>query len=395
MFKKDFWITFGVAFILAMIVQNIFFSPSQESEQAPIAVETGALMAEPLKGGYDKGEAVSLKIKAASGSTIQLAVGCPAFPFDITKNGTAFDPAPTPYSCEGVPATLDITSEESLVPLEKWTSQVFTTPGDYVLTLKDTDQHPVGTTEVRINDGNFFGDTWHTLFTRPIYNLLIFLSVSLGNNLGFGIIMLTLLARMLLLIPTHRAMESQRAMQKIQPRLKEIQTKHKGDQQRISMETMQIMKDNKVNPVGSCLPLLFQFPILLALFFVIQQGGSASYAVHLYEPLRAVNVVDIQTTLFGLLDLTKPEIFVLPISLALLQFWQLKMSFKKAKAAAPQQKTAEGMPDISQINNVMTYALPVFIAVAAFSLPAGVAVYWLISTFFSIGQQFIVNKERM
>lgn len=393
MFKKDFWITFAIAFGLALLIQNFFF-PHQTQQQAPVETETGGLVVETVKSGYDLGEAVALKVHNEGSGSIMLPLSCPEFPFSVSLDGKdiPFD-GNTSYHCEDFPTSLEVEKTPQLISLEPWTSELFKTPGEYTITVTDS----TGTTTtgtVHINEGNFIGNIWHLLFTRPIYNLLIIIAHTFGNSLGMGIVLLTILARLLLLIPTQRAMESQRAMQKIQPKLKELQAKYKNDQQHLSMETMQLMKENKVNPMGSCLPLLFQFPILLALFLVIRQGGSVSYAVHLYPPLAHIQVSEISHIFLGMLNLTQPEIYVLPITLALLQFWQLRMSFKRVQNG-PKQQTPSGMPDVSQINTVMTYALPAFIAIAAFSLPSGVALYWLISTLFSIGQQFVVNRERL
>src|SRR5688500_10691403 len=87
---------------------------------------------------------------------------------------------------------------------------------------------------------------------------------------GVAIILLTLAVRILLLPLSIKQTRSQREMQRIMPEIKVIQKKHKGDRQKINEETMKLYKEHGVNPLGGCLPLLMQFPILIALYYVIR-----------------------------------------------------------------------------------------------------------------------------
>ncbi len=388
MFKKDFWITFALACLLTWGFMT-FFSPQQQN---PLPSTASGVVLEPFKKEFGLGESVMLKAHILSGTTLtSLDLECPGEPFTITKNGETLS-ATTSYSCEGR-TTLELSETPKIIDLDLWTRDLFKEPGQYLVSL-DQGGYQAATT-VTIKADGFFGGIWNTVLAHPIYNLLIFLTTILGNDMGWAIVALTILIRLLLLIPNQKALESQKAMQKVQPKMREIQEKYKGDQQRISMETMQLMKEHKVSPFGSCLPMLFQIPILLALFLVIQQGRSLAYGAHLYDPLQHVNILDINHIFLGILDLSKPEIFVLPLLLAGLQYLQLRMSFAKMNKAKPQAPKDPNMPDLSQMNTIMMYLLPVMIAIAAFSLPAGVGLYWLVSTLFGIGQQYVVNKEKL
>lgn len=393
MFKKDFWITFVCAVLITLWVQMTFFSAPK---QPPVATATSSgVVLEPTKKEFGLGESVMLKAHILSGTTLtSLDLECPGEPFKVTKDDKTLT-ATTKSSCEGR-QTLALSETPKIIDFDLWTRDLFKEPGSYKVSLSQGGYE--ATANVEIKGDNFLSNIWNTVLTHPIYNLLIFLTTVLGNDMGWAIIALTILVRLLLLIPNQKALESQKAMQKVQPKIKEVQEKYKGDQQRISLETMQLMKEHKVNPVGSCLPMLFQIPILLALFLVIQQGRSLAYGVHLYDPLQYVNILDINHIFLGFLDLSKPEIFVLPLLLAALQFFQLRMSFAKMNKNADKTKPVaknDNMPDLSQINKIMMYVLPVMIALAAFSLPAGVGLYWLVSTLFSIGQQYVVNKEKL
>lgn len=387
MFKKDFWITFVFAFLLAWWLQITFFQPPK---QPPVVTGSGDLLqVVSLKPAYTVGEEVQLTIKANTGNLMTaLSTTCPDEPFDVYRNGTQIT-AKTPYKCE--PSEMKPTMETPLhFNYRNWNNQLFAEPGKY--SVKVPYEGGTYTTDFEVTQEGWFGAIWSTIFTRPIYNLLVALTLGLGNDLGWGIIALTLIMRLLLLVPSQQAMESQKRMQRIQPRLQELQVTHKGDQQKLSMETMKLMKENKVNPLGSCLPLLLQIPILLALFLVIQNGLNVSFTHHLYEPLRSTNIESINYIFLGFLDLSKPEVWVLPWLLGVIQFLQLRMSF--AKLPKPQKKAAAGMPDMSAMNNIFQYMIPVVIAFSALTLPAGVGLYWLISTIFGIAQQYVVNKEK-
>lgn len=393
MFKKDFWITFVCAVLITLWVQMTFFSAPK---QAPAVPNTASgVVLEALKKQFGLGESVMLKAHILSGTTLtSLNLECPGEPLTVTKDGKTLT-STTKSTCEGR-STLELSQTAKIIDYDLWTRDLFKEPGTYTVSLNQGGYE--ASTSFEIKPDGFFGSIWNTVLTHPIYNLLIFLTTILGNDFGWAIIALTILVRLLLLIPNQKALESQKAMQKVQPKIKEIQEKYKGDQQRISLETMQLMKEHKVNPVGSCLPMLFQIPILLALFLVIQQGRSLAYGVHLYDPLQHVNILDINHIFLGFLDLSKPEIFVLPLLLAVLQYLQLRMSFAKMNKNMDKNKPVvkdSTMPDLSQMNKIMMYVLPVMIAIAAFSLPAGVGLYWLVSTLFSIGQQYVVNREKL
>src|SRR5918999_3826109 len=86
---------------------------------------------------------------------------------------------------------------------------------------------------------------------------------------GLAIILLTIAVRILLLPLSIKQTRSQREMQRIMPEIKALQKKHKGDRQKINEETMKLYKEHGVNPLGGCLPLLMQFPVLIALYYVI------------------------------------------------------------------------------------------------------------------------------
>ncbi|MBI2453584.1 membrane protein insertase YidC, partial [Candidatus Peregrinibacteria bacterium] len=151
-------------------------------------------------------------------------------------------------------------------------------------------------------------------FYQPLYNTLIFfIRIAPRRDLGLAIILLTLLIRVILLVPSQRAMVSQRHMQELQPKLDHLRKKYEGNQERLAKETMQLWKEHKVNPFGSCLPILVQFPVLIALFYVIQNGLNPDNAHLLYAPFKDTDFSAIHTKFLGILELTKMNVIVLPL----------------------------------------------------------------------------------
>jgi YidC/Oxa1 family membrane protein insertase len=123
-----------------------------------------------------------------------------------------------------------------------------------------------------------------TIVYTPIYNLFVALLTFLpGHSLGWAIVIITLIVRLILLVPQHHMLESQRKLQVIQPRIKELQKKYKDDQSKLGMEMLELYKKEKVNPMGSCLPLIIQMPILIGLYWVISGISDPSNFYHLYD----------------------------------------------------------------------------------------------------------------
>ena len=108
---------------------------------------------------------------------------------------------------------------------------------------------------------------FHAFIYQPIYNLLIFLyGIIPGHDLGVAIILLTLLVRFLLYPVAQKQIESQKKLQDLQPEIKKLQEKHKGDKEKQGRALMEFYKEKKVNPASGCLPLVIQIVFFIALY---------------------------------------------------------------------------------------------------------------------------------
>lgn len=232
---------------------------------------------------------------------------------------------------------------------------------------------------------NIFSLIFNTVLYQPMLNFLILIYVY-TNNFGIAVIGLTLLIRILTNPLNQKALESQKAMAEIQPKLQEIQKKYKDSPERQAQEMMALYKDKKFNPFSGILFLFIQIPIIWALFYVFKGGISIDPA----QMYSFVHFPEIINPYFLGIDLSKPNIY-LAIITAIAQFIQAKTGTPPAPKAAPDDKT-------SQMTNMMQKQMVIFIPVITlfvlYNLPAALGLYWLITTVFSIFQQkSIFNKK--
>ncbi len=386
-----------VTFLAVLIIVNFLLSkfitpPVAQTDNAnPLTITMS-------KTEYGRNALVGATIKNNTDQDLVLPSNCPAQPITASVyKDSAWQPLPavTPdIPCNETNTSLLIKSrDEVLLDLSNWNHALFGENGRYKLSLSIPDaadatkMKTVESNEFTVVNPSIFRWIWITIFYQPVYNVLIFLTTTLPmHDLGFAIILLTIIIRVILLVPSQKALKSQKKMQLLQPKLEAIKEKHKGNQQMISTETMALWKDHKVNPFGSCLPLLIQFPVLIALFNAVQTGLNPDNAYLLYNGFVSVAFSEIHTLFLGVLELTKRNAYVLPLIVGLLQFVQMKMTLKKADTGAKKS-------EMEMANNMMIYVMPVMIAVFTASTPAGVGLYWATSTLFGIGQQYFVNRD--
>lgn len=304
----------------------------------------------------------------------------------------------TPEKCEEV--TLKST-ESYTIDLSKEFSK-FSDTGKYFANLKKDDVDIISQFEVEHR--GFIGKFFIFFFYAPVYNLMAFLLEMTHYSLGWAIIIITIIIRLILLVPQHKMMVSQARMQKIQPKIKEIQDKHKGNHQVLGMELMKLYKDEKVNPMWSCGLLLIQMPILIVIYNVIVGIQNTSNTYYLYGFLSDYNMASISANfywvdLFGIWGLNG---LILALIVWVLQYLQVKLSLHFSQKHKPtwvvleKKKDANDyssfMPDPDMLNKFMLYGMPVMIAFITYTFFAGVGLYWWVGTLFMILQQLFVNK---
>lgn len=220
----------------------------------------------------------------------------------------------------------------------------------------------------------------------PLFNALIFLANFMpSNDLGLGIIALTVVIRFIFLPLSIKSQRSQRAMNAINPHIKAIKEKHKNDQAAQGQAMMQLYKEHNINPIAGCLPLLIQLPILIALYQVFTAVLKPDSLSMLYSFVPNPGVIN--ATFLGFLDIAGKNV-PLAIVAGALQFLQAKQSMAYMKSSG-----ASANPQLSALNTQMLYFFPVMIVIIGWNLPAGLLLYWVATTLFSIGEQYYLSKN--
>jgi YidC/Oxa1 family membrane protein insertase len=242
----------------------------------------------------------------------------------------------------------------SVEPKGTWSTShsIYMGPKDFGV-LRDT-----GSRLEEAVDYGFF-----TVLARPLRAALAFFYGFVGNW-GLAIIVLTLVIKLFTWPLTQKAYVNAERMKKLQPRIKELREKYENDQQRMSEETMKLMREEKVNPLG-CLPLLIQMPILYGLFIMIYNSVELYHAEFLWYA-----------------DLSAPDpIFLLPLLMGAVMFVQQRLTMQASAATMNPQ-----MVTVMKIMPVMFTAFMIF-------LPAGLVLYYLLNLVLGVLQQFLIRRK--
>ncbi|HUR13543.1 MAG TPA: membrane protein insertase YidC [Mycobacteriales bacterium] len=238
---------------------------------------------------------------------------------------------------------------------------------------------------------------------EQIHNgLSTFLPDDSGWAWGLSIVFLTVTVRIILFPLFVKQIKSQRRMQELAPKIKELQARHKGDRETLNAELMKLYKDNNANPISGCLPLLLQLPVFFALFSVINEfrpGTDARFglsATQLAEggqakvfgaPIAAsfTSGQDLLNTLDGNITTVRAVAAIMIVLMGATTFWTQRQMMARAGTVVDKQQ--------QQIQKFMLYVLPLSFAVFGINFPIGVLLYWLTTNIWSMGQQAWVIKR--
>lgn len=256
-----------------------------------------------------------------------------------------------------------------------------------------------------------------------IYNLI--------PNYGWALIVFTLVVKLLLLPLGLKQQKSMTKMQAIQPKLTALQEKYKNDQQRLSQETMKLYKDYGISPMGGCLPMLIQLPILFALYRVLYR--PLTYMLHMGEkaigelgnqfvidmssknPMAQIQIAEkadlIDFSFFGLDLAANPNAegwisiaMIIPVLAAVTTYFSSKVTTMMNKSKQDEKKEDEkpkrilsvdqketDKPAAAEMGKTMTWMMPIFTLWITATFPSALGVYWVASNVFSIGQTVLLN----
>lgn len=190
---------------------------------------------------------------------------------------------------------------------------------------------------------------------------LLHLMYDLTGNFGVAIILATIVIKIILLPLTLKQDKSMKSMKVLQPEIEKIKQQYQNDPKMMNQKTMELYQKHKVNPIGGCLPLLVQLPILWALFGVLRDTATVP-----------------QDSTFLWMQLINPDpYYVLPVLNGVVSFLQQKVM---------------GSSDNPQMKNMM-YIFPLMMVFISYKMPAGLQIYWLASSVSAVVQQYLIMKK--
>ncbi len=236
------------------------------------------------------------------------------------------------------------------------------------------------------------------VFYQPVFNVLMLVYAGV-HSFALSIVILTLLIRGALIPLTRRQLRSSRVMQELAPQLNELRAQYKDRPQELMAAQQALYKEHGVSLYGGCLPLLVQLPFLYALyysFFAVLNSQPHETITHHLARVNAdiypflPHLTRLPDSHFFWTSLATPDtLHILPILAGVLTFIQLRMALPVR--AKNQPRAAGAGPDPSQSMQIMQYIMPIITVVIGMSFPAGLALYWCVSTGFSAVQQYFIS----
>ena len=213
----------------------------------------------------------------------------------------------------------------------------------------------------------------------PLGYLLTFI-YNLVGNYGISLIILTVLVKLLLYPLYFKQIKSTASMSSLQPKMKAIQEKYKNDKEKMNEEMAKITKDENFNPMGGCLPMLIQLPIIWGLFTLLR------------NPIKYIAdenmIFAVHQSFLWIKDLGQPDLWILPIAAAVSTY----ISFAMTQQLTGQNEIMGGQG--KSMNMMMKYFFPLSILWLARAYPAGLAIYWAGGQFIQIFFNIRMNKFR-
>ena len=245
------------------------------------------------------------------------------------------------------------------------------------------------------------GYIFNVIFSFPILNVLV-LFFHLFGDLALSIIVMTIVIKLILFPLTVKQLKSMKATQALQPQMAEIKKKYAKDQQAQAVAMQALYKEYGINPLSGCLPLLIQLPVLYGLYNalnIVVRGPLSTLNGSLYgfvakfpaPPNADFNWFTWINSSWHF-SLANPDpTHILPVLAALATFVQLRMSQANQKKNTSTSKTDGKADPTAQSMKWMAYIMPLFTLFIGLSFPAGLALYWTVSSVFQAVQQFLIS----
>jgi YidC/Oxa1 family membrane protein insertase len=241
-----------------------------------------------------------------------------------------------------------------------------------------------------------FSFIWHTFFFDPVYNTLIFFINTIpGGDVGVAIIATVIVIKLILFPVSIKAVQTQKVMKEIQPKIKEIKEQYKDDRENQAKKMMEVYSEYNLNPFSSILIILLQIPVIIALYYSVYSGGGVALpAINtdlLYSFISAP--VTITMNFLGLVDITGRSI-ILALAAGITQF--IHINYVMPQPVAPKEGDTKDFQTelMNNMHTQMKYVMPILITGIAYFISAAIALYFVVSNIFSIIQEIYVRKHR-
>lgn len=234
---------------------------------------------------------------------------------------------------------------------------------------------------------------FETFLIKPLYNGFIYLiGVMPGGDVGFAIIVMTIIIRAVFYPAFTASIRTQMGMQAVQGEIDEINEKYKDNPNEKARLTMQLFKDKKIRPFAGFLAILVQIPIFIALYYAFFRENLPEIATHLLYPfVHAPSAVNLE--FLGFLNLLEVHNIILSLIVGGLQYLVVYVSLMRVKNAPqaplnPKKAQAQAMQQ-----NLMLYFMPTLFTVITYSLPAAAGLYFAVGNLISLGQEFLIKRQ--
>jgi YidC/Oxa1 family membrane protein insertase len=243
-----------------------------------------------------------------------------------------------------------------------------------------------------------FDTIWNSFILDPMVNLLLWFYGLLGQNYLLAIIVFTALTRLITYPLTMQQQKSTTSMQEMQPQLNKLKEKYKSDQETLNRKTMELYQEAGINPLGGCLPMLVQFPILIGLYNAMRLSLAAApmelitLSQHIYQPVPdwlrwlpdAASQIPLNSR-FAWLNLASPDpLFILPVVVFVTTWLQNKLI--TPPSSDPQQ---------AAMAQSMQLTMPLMIGYFALNFPSGLAIYWVVGNIITFVQYMMMGKASL
>lgn len=231
-----------------------------------------------------------------------------------------------------------------------------------------------------------------TYLVQPIYNIFVYLiGLMPHGDVGFAIIALTLVVRIVFYPAFTSSIRTQMGMQAVQGEMDEINTTYKDDAQERGKRTMELFKKHKIRPFSSFLALLIQLPILFALYAAFFREGLPKIATNLLYPFVSVPHT-VGMDFLGFIQLGIAHNIPLTVLVAGLQYGVMWFSVARTKKGASKVSAEKEMAQKTQ-QQLMLYFFPVMMGVISYSLPAAVGLYFATTNLVSLLQELVIREQ--